>query len=60
MLYLPFHDPEACIKTVEHFAEKKGVIGFMVTSTHQRSVFQNGYIRSATSSRRAGLPLAFH
>jgi predicted TIM-barrel fold metal-dependent hydrolase len=60
MLYLPFHDPEACIKTVEHFAGKKGVIGFMVTSTHQRSVFQNGYIRLYKMLEERGLPLAFH
>jgi predicted TIM-barrel fold metal-dependent hydrolase len=60
MLYLPFHDPEACIKTVEHFAGKTGVIGFMVTSTHQRSVFQNGYIRLYKMLEERGLPLAFH
>jgi predicted TIM-barrel fold metal-dependent hydrolase len=60
MLYLPFHDPEACIKTVEYFAGKPGVIGFMVTSTHQRSVFQNGYIRLYKMLEERGLPLAFH
>ena len=34
MLYLPFNDPEACYKIVLEFADRKGVIGFMVTATH--------------------------
>ena len=60
MLYLPFHDPAACIKTVEHFTGKPGVIGFMVTSTHHRSVFENDYIRLYAMLQERGLPLAFH
>ena len=62
MLYLPFHDPAACIKTVEYFTGKPGVIGFMVTSTHHRSVFENDYIealRDAAGARPpARVPLA--
>jgi hypothetical protein len=34
MLYLPFHDPEACIRRSRNFDQASGVIGFMVTSTH--------------------------
>ncbi len=60
MIYLPFHDPEACIKTVEHFTGKPGVIGFMVTSTHHRSVFENDYIRLYAMLQERGFPLAFH
>jgi uncharacterized protein len=60
MLYLPFHDPEACYKTVKHFAGKKGVIGFMVTSTHYRSIFENGYIKTYALLQELGLPLSFH
>ena len=60
MLYLPFHDPEQCFKTVKHFAGKKGVIGFMVTSTHYRSVFDNGYVKTYKLLEEMGLPLAFH
>ncbi len=29
MLYLPFNDPEACVKVVEEFADSPGVIGFL-------------------------------
>src|SRR5512144_2655454 len=32
MLYLPFNDPDAAYKTVKDFGDKKGVVGFMVTS----------------------------
>jgi predicted TIM-barrel fold metal-dependent hydrolase len=60
MLYLPFHDPAACVKTVEHFAGKPGVIGFMVTSTHYRSVQDNDYIKTYAMLQERGLPLAFH
>ena len=45
MLYLPFNDPEACIKMVEDFADKKGVIGFMVTAPRHRGVFDNAYMK---------------
>ena len=60
MLYLPFHDPAACIETVEHFTGKPGVIGFMITSTHHRSVFENDYTRLYAMLQERDLPLAFH
>jgi uncharacterized protein len=60
MIYLPFHDPAACIKTVEYFTGKPGVIGFMVTSTHHRSVFENDYISLYAMLQERGFPLAFH
>ena len=60
MIYLPFHDPSACIKTVEYFTGKPGVIGFMVTSTHHRSVFENDYIKLYAMLQERGYPLAFH
>jgi uncharacterized protein len=60
MLYLPFHDPAECYRTVKHFAGRKGVIGFMVTSTHYRSVFDNGYAKTYAMLQEMGLPLSFH
>jgi uncharacterized protein len=60
MIYLPFHDPAACIKTVDYFTGKPGVIGFMVTSTHHRSVFENDYIKLYAMLQERGFPLAFH
>lgn len=43
MVYLPFSDPVACLKTVEEFGDCDGVVGFMVTSGHQRRVYHNSY-----------------
>ncbi|MFX8719821.1 hypothetical protein ABTM43_19925, partial [Acinetobacter baumannii] len=33
LVYLPFHDVDASLRTVERFADEPGVIGFTVTST---------------------------
>ncbi len=60
MLYLPFHDPEACLRVVEEFGDKPGVIGFMVTATHYRGNFDNAYAKTYSAIQERGLPLAFH
>ena len=60
MLYLPFNDPEACYKTVQEFGDKKGVIGFMVTATHYRGVYDNAYAKTWAAIQERGMPLAFH
>ncbi len=60
MLYLPFNHPEGSIKMVEDFADKPGVIGFMVTSPRERGVFDNAYMRLYAMLEERGLPLAFH
>ncbi len=60
MLYLPFNDPEACYKTVLEFGEKKGVIGFMITATHYRGVYDNAYAKTYAAIQERGMPLAFH
>ena len=60
MLYLPFHDPDACLKTVEEFGDRRGVIGFMVTATHYRGNYDNAYAKTYSAIQERGLPLAFH
>ncbi|MBM9593179.1 amidohydrolase family protein [Roseitranquillus sediminis] len=60
MLYLPFNDPEACLKVIEMFGDKPGVIGFMVTSTRYRGVYDNAYVRTYRMLEERGLPLGFH
>jgi predicted TIM-barrel fold metal-dependent hydrolase len=60
LLYLPFNTPEACAPMVEKFGEKKGVIGFTVTSTRYRPVHHNSYMRLYGMLEERGLPLAFH
>lgn len=60
MLYLPFNDPDACLGIVEEFGDRKGVIGFMVTSTHYTSVHNNAYVKTYAALQERGLPLGFH
>jgi hypothetical protein len=60
MLYLPFNDPEACYSIVEEFGERKGVIGFMVTSPHRQPNYDNAYIKTYAALQERGLPIGFH
>lgn len=60
MLYLPFSDPQACIRLVKEFAGKKGVVGFMVTSTRYQPVHHNSYMPLYKLLEGKGLPLGFH
>ena len=60
MLYLPFNDPDASFKMIEEFGERNGVIGFMVTATHQQPNYDNAYIKTYAALQERGLPLGFH
>ena len=60
MAYLPFNDPDACVKTVEQFAGNPGVIGFTVVSTRYRPVHHNSYMRLYSALQDCGKPIAFH
>jgi uncharacterized protein len=60
MLYLPFNHPEACVKTVETYANTPGVIGFSVTSTRFRAVNHDSYMPLYAAIQATGKPLAFH
>jgi predicted TIM-barrel fold metal-dependent hydrolase len=60
MLYLPFHDADACYQIVEEFGDRKGVVGFMVTSTHYISNFDNAYMKMYAALQERELPLGFH
>ncbi|MBS0247880.1 MAG: amidohydrolase [Proteobacteria bacterium] len=60
MLYLPFNDPEACVRTIEEFGDKKGVIGFLVTSARMKPVHDNAYARIYAMLEERGLPIGFH
>jgi predicted TIM-barrel fold metal-dependent hydrolase len=60
MLYLPFHDPDACYRMVMEFGDKKGVSGFLVTATHNAPVQDNRLMRVYAALEERGLPLAFH
>jgi predicted TIM-barrel fold metal-dependent hydrolase len=60
MLYLPFNDHNAAYRMVEDFADKPGVLGFMVTSVRHKSVHDNDYMKIYRAIEERGLPLAFH
>ena len=60
LLYMPFNDPETCEKFVAEFGEKKGVVGFMVTSVRYKPVHHNSYMRLYGMMQERGMPLAFH
>ena len=56
----PSTTAQECLKMVEAFADKPGVIGFMVTSTHYKACHDNSYIKTYAALQERGLPLAFH
>ena len=60
MLYLPFNEPDACLKLVEEFGDAPGVVGFMVTSVRYRPVHHNSYMRLYRAIEERNLPLGFH
>jgi len=60
MIYLPFGDPALACKTVEEFADKPGVIGFMVTSVRHKPVHHNDYMKLYALLEEVGKPLGFH
>src|SRR6187399_2522958 len=44
MLALPFNSPEACLRTIREFADKPGVVGFLVTGQRTNGVYQAQYM----------------
>lgn len=60
MLYLPLNDPDASIRMIEEFGDRKGVVGFMVTSTRYRPIFDNAYMKVYRALEERNLPLSFH
>jgi len=60
MLYLPFNDPEAAYRTVKEFGDKKGVVGFMVTSPRYKPVHDNVYIKTYALIEEMGKVMSFH
>jgi uncharacterized protein len=60
MLYLPFNDPEWAYRTVKDFGDKKGVVGFMVTSPRYKPVHDNAYMKTYRLLEEMGKPISFH
>ena len=60
MLYLPFNDPDAAYRTVQEFGDRKGVVGFMVTSPRYKPVHDNAYMKTYALLEEMGKPISFH
>ncbi|MES1928946.1 amidohydrolase 2 [Salinisphaera dokdonensis CL-ES53] len=60
MLALPFSDAEACMQTIEQYADHPQVIGFLVTSQRDEAVFEPQYVQIYAELERRGLPIGFH
>src|SRR5262249_28512091 len=60
LLYLPLGEPDYCLRIIKEFAERKGVLGFMVTSLRFQPVHANCFIQLEGPPEGRGLPLAFH
>jgi uncharacterized protein len=60
LLYLPFNTPEACVELVQKYADHPSVIGFTLTSTRNKPVHHNSYMKLYSTIEEIGKPLAFH
>lgn len=60
LLYLPFNDAEAAYATIQEFGDRKGVSGFMITSSHAQAVHDNRFMKSYAALEERGLALCFH
>src|SRR5206468_1716302 len=60
MVYLPFNDPDEAYDCVLEFAEKPGVIGFLVTGVRYAAVHDNAYMKTYRALEERGMPIGFH
>ncbi len=60
MLCLPFSDPDASLRQIETFGDRKHVGGFMVTTVRNLPVHDNAYMKLYRAMEERGLVLSFH
>jgi predicted TIM-barrel fold metal-dependent hydrolase len=60
LLYLPLADPEASLSLIEEYGDKRGIIGFLVTTARYERLQDNAYARVFGALEERGLPLGFH
>ena len=60
LAYLPFSVPDAAVRTVEEFADKPGVVGFLVTSVRNLPVHDDQYMKLYAALEERDMPLTFH
>jgi predicted TIM-barrel fold metal-dependent hydrolase len=60
MPVLPIHDPDQCVRNIEAFAQRPGVVGFMITCLQYQPLHRNAYMKVFAALNDRSLPLAFH
>jgi uncharacterized protein len=60
MLTLPFSDPEASLRQIETFGDRKNVSGFMITCVRSLAVHHNSHMKVYRALEERGLALSFH
>jgi len=60
MLALPFSNAEASLRVIREFADKPGVVGFLITSQRNAPVWRAEYMPVYRELEERGLPLGFH
>jgi uncharacterized protein len=60
MPYLPIGDPDRCVRFIEAFGDRPGVLGFMVTCLQYQPLHRNSYMKVFGALNERSLPLAFH
>jgi predicted TIM-barrel fold metal-dependent hydrolase len=60
MPILPIHDPDQCLRNIEAFWGRPGVIGFMVTCLQYQPIHRNSYMKVFDALNERKAPLAFH
>jgi uncharacterized protein len=60
LVYLPFNSPDRCMRYIEQFGEKPGVVGFMVTSTRYQPIHHDAYLPIYRALEERDMPLGFH
>jgi len=60
MPILPIHDPDQCVRNIEAFADRPGVVGFMITCLQYQPIHRNAYMKVFDAINERELPLAFH
>ncbi len=59
-IYLPFNTPEEAYQMVLDFGDKKGVMGFLVTSPRYAPIHDNAYMKTYSLIEEMGMPITFH
>src|SRR5258706_849899 len=60
MLCLPFSDPDETLRQIETFGDRKGFVGFIVTTVRTLPVHDNAYMKCYRAMEERGLALSFH